>query len=71
MSDNSIHSFTRYGEGLSGPDVSTMCKGQCEGTGFYPVAAGDFDTPYEATAWKDAHDKEPRTHAPLVHAHQR
>jgi hypothetical protein len=32
------YEFTdRYKElGIPHPDLATMCKGQCEGTGFYP-----------------------------------
>lgn len=36
MRDDGFEFVSRYGTG-PGPDVDTMCKGQCEGMGTYPV----------------------------------
>ena len=44
--------------GIPEPDPLTMCKGQCEGTGFVPVHRDDPDEPL-ATLWKEAEAKEP------------
>jgi hypothetical protein len=32
--------------GIPYPNVDTMCKGQCEGTGWVPVAKEDMEEPY-------------------------
>ena len=44
----------RYGGG-PGPDVATMCQGQCEGTGFVPVARDDLNDPW-FRLWREAHE---------------
>ncbi len=46
MTDTNYEVVTRY-EG-PGPDVATMCLGQCEGTGFYPQNVNDP----EMTTWE-------------------
>lgn len=33
--------------GIKRPGPSTMCKGQCEGTGFVPVSPDDNEEPYK------------------------
>jgi hypothetical protein len=42
--------------GMDYPDVETMCKGQCEGIGRYPVWVSDEKTPYEQQQWQKEHD---------------
>ena len=37
--------------GIPYPDVDTMCKGQCEGTGWYP------ENDQEDALWLEAHQK--------------
>jgi hypothetical protein len=49
----------RYGGG-PGPDVDTMCEGQCEGLGCYPVQLDAHDlTDYEKQAVQEAASKGP------------
>jgi hypothetical protein len=45
---------SRYGSG-PGPDPETVCKGQCEGMGFYPT--GRDGTEAEIAAWDELHAK--------------
>lgn len=42
--------------GIPYPDPATMCKGECEGTGWVPVKADDSRY---AAAWAAAEAKEP------------
>jgi hypothetical protein len=44
--------------GIPYPEPATMCKGQCEGTGFVPVAKDDTEEPFR-TLWLEAEAKEP------------
>lgn len=67
--------------GLPYPDPSTMCKGQCEGTGMYPVAVylhppndGEVRsvdpeplTPYELTEWHKAEAANPNRPGDAYH----
>jgi len=39
--------------GIPYPDVDTMCKGQCEGTGWYP------ESDQEDALWLEAQQKAP------------
>lgn len=46
--------------GIPHPDPATVCKGQCEGVGCYPVdRPGDEDATYRAQAWRDAERASP------------
>ena len=47
---------SRYGDSLLDPD--TMCKGQCEGTGWVPIADNDYDEPWRSL-WLKAEQREP------------
>lgn len=40
--------------GIPCPDPLTVCKGQCEGTGFVPVASDDLNDPW-FRLWREAH----------------
>lgn len=42
--------------GIPYPDPKTMCKGQCEGVGLYPVKNDEHIEPLELAAWTDAHN---------------
>ncbi len=42
--------------GIPYPDLETMCKGQCEGIGFYPCQNDEEITPLELAAWLDCHN---------------
>ena len=44
--------------GIPYPDVETMCKGQCEGTGFVPISKDDTTEPWR-TLWLEAEKKKP------------
>ena len=44
--------------GISYPDPETMCKGQCEGTGWVPVCQGDPE-PVFADLWEAAEKASP------------
>ena len=44
--------------GIPYPGVTTMCEGQCEGTGTVPVASDDREEPFR-TLWLDAEAKSP------------
>ena len=39
--------------GIPYPDPGTVCRGQCEGTGYVPVKADD-DDPVFQQLWRDA-----------------
>lgn len=39
--------------GIKEPNQETMCKGDCEGTGFVPVHKDDPDEKYKKS-WEDA-----------------
>jgi hypothetical protein len=54
------HEFTsRYDAlGMNPPDPETMCKGQCEGTGWVPVAKDDTEEPFH-TLWLEAEATKP------------
>jgi len=47
---------SRYGDSLLDPD--TMCKGQCEGAGWVPIADNDYDEPWRRL-WLKAEQREP------------
>ncbi len=49
----------RYGS-TTPCDPATMCLGECEGTGWVPIAAEDYEEPWR-TLWLEAERKE---HAP-------
>lgn len=50
---------TRYDAfGIPEPDPETMCKGQCEGTGFVPIEKDDEEEPWRSL-WLEAEAKEP------------
>jgi dATP/dGTP diphosphohydrolase len=74
--------FSRYEAlGIPHPDPDTMCKGQCEGTGLYPVAIyknppgknecrpvdPDPLTPYEIEAWHQAETTHPNEPGDAYH----
>ena len=40
--------------GIPYPDPETMCKGQCEGTGFVPIARYETDPVFKAL-WEECH----------------
>lgn len=40
--------------GIPRPDLETMCKGQCDGVGFYPTRLDDA-TSEEAALWNEMH----------------
>jgi hypothetical protein len=42
--------------GIPYPDPETMCKGQCEGTGYVPVSENDMEEPFH-TLWLEAEAK--------------
>ena len=42
--------------GIPYPNTRTMCKGQCEGIGLYPVKNDEHIEPLEYAAWLDAHN---------------
>ena len=42
--------------GIPYPDPETMCPGDCEGTGWVPIAAEDTDPVYRPL-WEAAHAK--------------
>ena len=44
--------------GIPYPDPKTMCKGQCEGTGWVPIAQDDMEEPFR-TLWLEAEKKKP------------
>ena len=44
--------------GIPYPEVKTMCKGQCEGTGFVPIYKDEQDEPFK-TLWQEAENKKP------------
>ena len=44
--------------GIPYPDVNTMCKGQCEGTGWVPLHKDDDDPEY-AGLWEAAEKLHP------------
>lgn len=46
--------------GIPYPDPTTMCKGECEGTGWVPVGKDDPDLVFQKL-WQGAHDA---AHAP-------
>lgn len=51
--------ITRYTAlGMAEPDPETMCKGQCEGTGWVPVHRDDPD-PIFRKAWEEAEKENP------------
>ena len=44
--------------GIPYPDPNTMCKGQCDGVGFYPQSIGDpHISPMELYLWTKEHGK--------------
>lgn len=47
--------------GIPYPDPQTMCKGDCEGTGVYPLKLDVETTAEERQRWQVAHD------APTAH----
>ena len=44
--------------GVSYPDPETMCRGECEGTGWVPVKKDDKDTTFRAL-WEAAEKESP------------
>jgi len=44
--------------GIPYPDPKTMCDGQCEGTGWVPIASDDMEEPFR-TLWLEAEKKTP------------
>jgi hypothetical protein len=44
--------------GIPYPDPETMCKGDCEGTGYVPVKYDSVEEPYRQL-WLDAEEAEP------------
>lgn len=46
--------------GISYPDVKTMCKGQCEGTGIVPIHKKDNQEPW-STLWLEAEKRSKST----------
>lgn len=44
--------------GMPLPDPETMCKGQCEGTGWVPVDRDDLEEPFH-TLWLAAEELSP------------
>lgn len=42
--------------GMKYPDPKTMCRGQCDGTGWVPLCQDDLDPEFE-NLWQEAHDK--------------
>jgi len=44
--------------GIPYPDPKTMCKGQCEGTGWVPISYDDMEEPFR-TLWLEAEKKIP------------
>jgi hypothetical protein len=44
--------------GIPYPDPETVCKGDCEGTGYVPVAELETD-PVLARLWQEAEEAEP------------
>lgn len=43
--------------GIPYPDPQTMCKGQCEGIGYYPVKENEVENVYEVKMWSREHEK--------------
>ena len=41
--------------GMPSPDPATMCKGDCEGTGVYPLWGPCEESGHEAALWREAH----------------
>jgi hypothetical protein len=61
------HEFTSRYEalGMPLPDPETMCKGQCDGAGCYPVKHSDDDvTGEELRRWEESH-ADPLAHGDL------
>jgi len=51
--------WSRYGgPGAPLPDPETMCKGQCEGTGWVPIMNDNMEEPWRAL-WLEAEAKNP------------
>jgi len=44
--------------GIPYPDPKTMCKGQCEGTGWVPIGQDDMEEPFRAL-WLEAEANKP------------
>jgi hypothetical protein len=44
--------------GIPYPDPATMCKGQCEGTGFVPIGIDDLEEPWHSL-WLAAEEIQP------------
>ncbi len=44
--------------GIPYPDPVTMCKGQCEGTGWVPIGKDDMKEPWR-TLWLEAEEVKP------------
>lgn len=42
--------------GIPYPDQKTVCRGQCEGTGFIPIDKDDLEEPFHAL-WLEAEKK--------------
>lgn len=56
---NEIEFTDRYQAlGIPYPDPKTVCKGQCEGTGFVPIHKDDTEEPFH-TLWLQAEEKNP------------
>lgn len=43
--------------GIPYPNPDTMCKGQCDGMGFYPCKNDDEITQQELVLWNKAHEE--------------
>ena len=56
MTDELIDRYQALG--IPYPDPATMCKGQCEGTGYVPIERGDSSEPWR-TLWAEAEAKKP------------
>jgi hypothetical protein len=55
MTEPEIVFTDRYGDGPR-PDPETMCKGQCEGTGFVPISEDETEPKWKALS-DEAHAK--------------
>lgn len=54
---NKIEFTDRYQAlGISYPKIETMCKGQCEGTGYVPICYDETEEPWR-TLWLEAEEK--------------
>lgn len=59
MDDQIVFTDRYQALGIAYPDPATMCKGQCEGTGWYPLFDGCSLSPYETCKRAMTHFAEP------------